>query len=349
LVLLTDGLGGYGWGNNNYEQLFVYGGPVYTDSRSTPCFIEANLATNAVAVVTGTYYPWNADALSLFVLVDGSVRTSGDNFFGQANIQYYCSDAVSVATGGEHAIVARSNGYVLSIGNNADGQLGIGVAGGERDTPVEIPGISTAVAVSAGYNSSYVLLSNGTVRAFGSNENGRLAINVNGGSRQTPVQQTTWPSAVTAVVSASPSLSATKLMLGAVPSPSYQLDLSTDWARKLSTSAWATGSDERIKSDIETANVQRCVDIIQNLDLKYFKWNFPDKMVPKDSHSLGWIAQEVEEFLPKSVQISPAHGINDFRNLNSDQIIKVMWGALRKLRADLRARQEVVSGPYPSQ
>jgi hypothetical protein len=29
----------------------------------------------------------------------------------------------------------------------------------------------------------------------------------------------------------------------------------------------------------------------------------------------------------------------DFKNLNSDQIIKVMWGALKKLRADLKSQK----------
>jgi hypothetical protein len=129
------------------------------------------------------------------------------------------------------------------------------------------------------------------------------------------------------------------LILGTVGTPLYQLELSTDYARKLTTSTWTTGSDERIKSDVETANVERCVEIVQNLDLKHFKWDFSDGTVVRDAHSLGWIAQELEQFFPKSVETAPAHGISDFKTVNTDQMIKVMWGALKKLRADLKARK----------
>jgi hypothetical protein len=129
------------------------------------------------------------------------------------------------------------------------------------------------------------------------------------------------------------------LNLGPVTYPQYQLELTTDYARKLTTSTWTIGSDERLKTDIETANVDRCVEIVQNLDLKRFAWNFPDGSQPPDSHSLGWIAQEFAQFFPRSVEEAPAHGIMDFKNLNSDQIIKVMWGALKKLRADLKSQK----------
>jgi len=90
-----------------------------------------------------------------------------------------------------------------------------------------------------------------------------------------------------------------------------------------------------LKTNIEIADLDRCVDIVSKLDLKYFKWEIPSD----DSHSLGWIAQEVEQFFPNAVRVSEAHGIPDFKNLDSDQIIKVMWGALKKLRADLKAKR----------
>ena len=127
--------------------------------------------------------------------------------------------------------------------------------------------------------------------------------------------------------------------LGPIASPLYQLELSTDYARKLTTSTWATGSDERIKNDLESANVARCVEIIQNLDLKRFAWNFPDGFQPNDTHSLGWIAQDVERIFPNSVDTGPAYGFEDFKTLNTDQLIKVMWGALKKLRADLKSQR----------
>jgi hypothetical protein len=123
-----------------------------------------------------------------------------------------------------------------------------------------------------------------------------------------------------------PVLLTSNVGIGVVPSVFYQLDMSTDGARKLSTSTWTTGSDERIKSDIVTANLARCAEIVDSIDLKYFKWNYED--VP-DQHSLGWIAQDVKNFFPNSITFSPDNDISDFHSLNSDQLVKVLWGAMK--------------------
>ena len=126
-------------------------------------------------------------------------------------------------------------------------------------------------------------------------------------------------------------LQANCLSLG-LTTPSYQLDMSTDLARKLTTTTWTTGSDERIKKNIQSANLERCVDIVQSLDLKYFEWD--SKVNTSDKRSLGWIAQEVQQYFPNSVRTSNAYGLDDFHDLNSDQLIKVMYGALKKMIQD---------------
>ena len=116
-----------------------------------------------------------------------------------------------------------------------------------------------------------------------------------------------------------------KVALG-LSSTTQELDLSTDLARKLTTSTWATVSDERIKTNIETANLVRCAEILDTLDLKYFEWKRPTD----DQHSLGWIAQEVHEVFPKSVE-PDSDGI---LMLNSDQLIKVLYGALKQTQLE---------------
>ena len=128
-------------------------------------------------------------------------------------------------------------------------------------------------------------------------------------------------------------ITAQGLSLG-LAAPTYQLDLSKDGARKLSTTTWTTGSDSRIKSDIQSANLARCVDIVDSLDLKYFKWDIPGVAGPTDTHSLGWIAQDVKEFFPNSVRLTQDYGFDDFHNLDSDQLIKTMYGALKKMCED---------------
>ena len=111
--------------------------------------------------------------------------------------------------------------------------------------------------------------------------------------------------------------------------------MSTDGARKLTTTTWTTGSDERIKKDVQSANLQMCYDVVNTLDLKYFKWNFPAEIVPDDKHSLGFIAQDVKEIFPNAVSESNSYGYSDFLNLNTDQILKTMYGALKKTMSDV--------------
>ncbi len=122
-----------------------------------------------------------------------------------------------------------------------------------------------------------------------------------------------------------------------VASPSYQLDLSTDGARKLTTTTWLTGSDARIKTDVESANLQMCYETVKSVDLKYFKWNFPEGVVPDDKHSLGFIAQEVKDVFPNAVSESNSYGFTDFLNLNVDQLNKALFGAVKYLAAKVEA------------
>lgn len=118
-------------------------------------------------------------------------------------------------------------------------------------------------------------------------------------------------------------------------SPSYQLDLSTDGARKLTSTTWLTGSDERVKENISDANLDVCYDIVKKLKLKRFKWKESVYPVVDDRNNVGFIAQEVEDIFPKAViQNSQKFGntvYSDFRSLNADQIYKTMFGATQKL------------------
>jgi Chaperone of endosialidase len=141
-----------------------------------------------------------------------------------------------------------------------------------------------------------------------------------------------------------------------ISNPGVQLDLSTDGARKLTTSTWATGSDQRIKTDIQSANLRVCYDVIKSIDLKYFKWNFPESsnVVVDDKHSLGFIAQEVMSVFPNAVSESNSYGYTDFLSLNTDQILKAMYGALKQTIADkealesrLAALEQQVNGSGP--
>jgi alpha-tubulin suppressor-like RCC1 family protein len=325
-VLLADGTVRT-FGRNAAGQLGVND----TTSRLTPVQVFG-ISSSATAVASGSYH-------IAVLLADGTVRTFGSNAYGQLGVndttnrqtpvQVFgiSSSAIAVACGFFHTAVLLADGTVRAFGQNDVGQLGINVSGGTRQTPVQVFGISSsATALAGGYYHTTVLLADGTVRTFGGNAYGQLGTN-DAVSRLTPVAVFGALGVNTATY-----VTAKGLALG-LSAPTYQLDLSTDKARKLSTTTWTTGSDRRIKSDIQSANLVRCVDIVDSLDLKYFKWNIPS-VNPTDSHSLGWIAQDVKQFFPNSVRLTQDYGFDDFHNLDSDQLIKTMYGALKKMCSD---------------
>ena len=87
------------------------------------------------------------------------------------------SDAVAVATSGEHWLVVRSDGTILSWGsNNTQGRLGGNRAVEARfetpaspamDRPAPVREITNAVAVAAGADHSVALLADSTIRTWG--------------------------------------------------------------------------------------------------------------------------------------------------------------------------------------
>jgi len=382
VVLLADGTVRT-FGANTFGGLGVND----TTQRQTPVQVFG-ISSSAVAVACALYH-------TVVLLADGTVRTFGGNGTGQLGVndatdrltpvQVFgiSSSATAIACGRRHTAVLLANGTVRTFGRNVEGQLGIDVSGGSRETPVQVFGISSsATAISVGKYHTVVLLADGTVRTFGANANGGLGVN-DTTNRLTPVQVFGISSSATAIAGGfyhtaillangtvrtvgnngngqlgindtvsrltpvavfgilggpftTTYVTAQGLALG-LSAPTFQLDLSTDKARKLSTTTWTTGSDSRIKSDIQSANLARCVDIVDSLDLKYFKWDIPGVQggqSPTDTHSLGWIAQDVKEFFPSSVRQTQDYGFDDFHNLDSDQLIKTMYGALKKMCED---------------
>jgi hypothetical protein len=126
-------------------------------------------------------------------------------------------------------------------------------------------------------------------------------------------------------------------------SPGYQLDLSTDGARKLTTNTWLTGSDSRVKTDIQPANLEMCIANIKNIPLRRYTWSEEYAPDVRDRRVLGWIAQEVKEVLPKAVSIGNIHGITDFHTLNPDEIYKMMYGAVQYLIQENEKKDTVIS------
>lgn len=133
--------------------------------------------------------------------------------------------------------------------------------------------------------------------------------------------------------------------------PGFQLALSTDSAGKPTTNTWTISSDERIKKNIEDANLEICYSNLKNIRLRRFEWDseYYDNTITQDRHTIGFIAQEVKERFPKAVSIEPikefsvksvdvsgnetikTKKLDDFHSLNSDQIYNSHIGATKLL------------------
>jgi hypothetical protein len=140
-------------------------------------------------------------------------------------------------------------------------------------------------------------------------------------------------------------LTTTGLGIGTV-TPTVQLDLSTDGARKLTTTTWTTGSDQRIKKHISSANLELCYSTLKQIDLKYFEWDrsIPQLSTVQDRHSLGFIAQEIKSIFPNAVTFDSNMGYSDFHSLNVDQLYKMHYGATKKLMELVEQQGSTICG-----
>lgn len=129
--------------------------------------------------------------------------------------------------------------------------------------------------------------------------------------------------------------------------PSFQFQLSSDSAAKPSTTVWTVSSDERIKENIELADLDICYNNVKNLKLKRYKYKdeFIENHIIDDKTKIGWIAQDVKKYIPKAVSITnnEDYDIEDFHSLNTDQIIACMYGAIQKLQLIVEEQQNFLN------
>lgn len=129
-------------------------------------------------------------------------------------------------------------------------------------------------------------------------------------------------------------LTVDKLTIGALSNATYSIQLATDSAAKPGTNTWTISSDERLKTNIELADLDTCYNIVHDLPLKRYTWKEEAYTLEqvKDRNKIGWIAQDVEGVFPKAVQQMPFKDIPDCRTLNADQIYATMYGAIQKVQ-----------------
>ena len=127
--------------------------------------------------------------------------------------------------------------------------------------------------------------------------------------------------------------------------PEYALDIAVGNARKPVGTTWVTASDARVKTDIQTVNLEECAKLVLDIPLRQYSFTeeFQKKTgVSSDLH-YGFIAQEVKKVLPKSVIYTKEYNLDDFHSLDTDQIFKIEFGATQYLLQKIQEMERQIS------
>jgi alpha-tubulin suppressor-like RCC1 family protein len=186
------------WGSNSYGQL----GDNSTTVRLSPVAVNESgaLSGRTIVAVSGGYLH------SLALCSDGTLAAWGYNVYGQLGDNGNAASpvpvavdgsgvlagrtVVAIATGPFHNLALCADGRVAAWGYNNHGQLGTGDKANLRAAglvePVGALSGKQVVAVAAGAYHSFALCSDGTLAAWGYNDEGELGDGTNAGSL-TPV------------------------------------------------------------------------------------------------------------------------------------------------------------------
>jgi len=186
LALKSDGTV-WAWGFNSQGQL----GDGTDKSRSTPA--QVNNLTKITAVAAGGGFQ---SGHSLALKSDGTVWAWGDNFSGQLGfdpsgdyfyeitpVQISNLDKIAAVSAGHgYSLALKSDGTVWAWGMNNCGQLSDGTSSryAKNATPTKVKKLDGIIAISAGFEYSLALKSDGTVWAWGANRAGRLVEDTSG-------------------------------------------------------------------------------------------------------------------------------------------------------------------------
>lgn len=176
-------------------------GTVWAWGRMAPSQINGDHTTPVqVPGLTDIVALAGADSHSLALKRDGTVWAWGGNWYGQLGNGTLDSgtslpaqvigltSVTAIAAGGAHGLALISDGTVWAWGSNYQGELGDGTTVGTRSTPAPVSNLTGVVALASGSQHCLALKSDGTVWAWGREDNGQLGDGQMSGIMRTPGQ-----------------------------------------------------------------------------------------------------------------------------------------------------------------
>ncbi len=172
--------------------VWVWGSPYFNLQGPAPAPVAG--LTDVVAVSASGDH-------GLALRADGTVWAWGGNMSGELGDGTYqwrftaapvveLTDVVSIAAGMGYSLALRADGTVWAWGDNWRGQLGLGdeYLRWSYPRPVKVEQLTEVVAIAAGGGHSLALRSDGTVWAWGYNDDGQLGAGADGSEARSPVQ-----------------------------------------------------------------------------------------------------------------------------------------------------------------
>jgi alpha-tubulin suppressor-like RCC1 family protein len=169
-ALLADG-GVSCWGDNQFGQLgndsdLLSLVPVRASELTNAVSVSVNSFNSCAVTSDGAVECWGAagDGIISVAADDARVPTRVDGI----------DDAVSVTLGSFHACALRSDATVACWGRNYELELGNSAVEDESPTPLPVEGLTDVVSLSAGFDHTCAVRSDGTVFCWGANGDGQL-------------------------------------------------------------------------------------------------------------------------------------------------------------------------------
>lgn len=198
LAIRSDGTV-WAWGWNEYGELGH-------DTSGSHCPYGLALTCSNVPVqVIGVSNPLTVTGggfFSLALMPDHTLLGWGRNSHGElgngsftvsqtvpVQVSNVLSNVTNVSAGWFHAVALTSDGKVWTWGDNAAGEIGIGVTSTTGvSVPIQVPGLSNVIGISAGDGFTGILKADGTVWTWGGNKFGDLGDGTNVLQRSSPTQ-----------------------------------------------------------------------------------------------------------------------------------------------------------------